>query len=322
MMDDFFPKDEFLEELQLFSITANPDGSDLLFSVKRAAQEMIATPAQNKTLIVITDSSFDMRHGATRMANLFEILRTYDIDIIVLSSGSDEHPWLKEMGFGSGGIYLRDIVDAYGVGDIVSFIKASSRLSYKSPYPHEDGKKHQVIVDFNDYPIRRYASYIAPVTYIPTYAQEIKEQLDQEKTEQNRYSIPPLMLMGIRIPFGDVGSNILSGTGKALLDSVVTVLDSISLEYKPNIFITGHTCDLGSQEMNDNLSVERATAVLDYLSQNVNQEFSIEINGKGSAVPIFPNDSDENRILNRRAEITFSIPNVKPQNQQSTSNSD
>ncbi|MCV9385665.1 OmpA family protein [Reichenbachiella ulvae] len=75
----------------------------------------------------------------------------------------------------------------------------------------------------------------------------------------------------------------------------------------PNIKIQieGHTDNVGSREFNEKLSEKRAKAVVDYLVQHGINEFRLEYVGHGSKYPVVPNDTPENRSLNRRVEFTI-----------------
>lgn len=74
---------------------------------------------------------------------------------------------------------------------------------------------------------------------------------------------------------------------------------------KVKILITGHTCDLGSDEINQKFSADRAGAVSYYLiSKGVKAE-QISTDLKLDAEPIVPNTNEENRKLNRR--VSFSV---------------
>lgn len=70
-----------------------------------------------------------------------------------------------------------------------------------------------------------------------------------------------------------------------------------------NIRIEGHTDNIGSMEYNIDLSQKRAQAVKDYLVVKGINESRISIMGFGYKKPIAPNDTEEGRALNRRAEI-------------------
>ncbi len=67
--------------------------------------------------------------------------------------------------------------------------------------------------------------------------------------------------------------------------------------------ISGHTDNVGSDESNLKLSVERAKAVVNYLVAQGIKEERLVPKGYGSFQPIASNDDDEGRSLNRRTEF-------------------
>ncbi|KPM49332.1 OmpA family protein [Jiulongibacter sediminis] len=69
--------------------------------------------------------------------------------------------------------------------------------------------------------------------------------------------------------------------------------------------ISGHTDDIGSPDSNQELSQKRAQSVVDYLVKEGLNEKNLEAKGFGETKPIVPNNSDENRQLNRRIELRF-----------------
>ena len=72
------------------------------------------------------------------------------------------------------------------------------------------------------------------------------------------------------------------------------------------VSIVGHTDDVADDAHNLDLSKRRATSVSDRLGQLTNMSaFSVSTDGKGESSPRVPNDSDGNRQLNRRVEITL-----------------
>lgn len=70
-----------------------------------------------------------------------------------------------------------------------------------------------------------------------------------------------------------------------------------------NVEIGGHTDNTGNENYNQQLSEKRAGAVADFLISNQIAPSRIQIKGYGSKRPLKPNDSDENRQLNRRIEF-------------------
>ena len=70
-----------------------------------------------------------------------------------------------------------------------------------------------------------------------------------------------------------------------------------------NLLIVGHTDNIGDLEYNSELSLRRARSVKEYLLQEGISEARLKIEGRGSTAPIQPNDTEENRALNRRIEV-------------------
>jgi len=69
------------------------------------------------------------------------------------------------------------------------------------------------------------------------------------------------------------------------------------------IEISGHTDNSGTESYNQQLSLKRAASVADYLKKQGIDLLRISQKGYGSQRPVRPNDSDENRQLNRRIEF-------------------
>ena len=74
--------------------------------------------------------------------------------------------------------------------------------------------------------------------------------------------------------------------------------------------IGGHTDSQGREEMNRQLSLERARAVLNELRLRRVLTSTIEAKGYGETAPIADNDTEEGREINRRIE--FRIIRPKP----------
>jgi outer membrane protein OmpA-like peptidoglycan-associated protein len=74
------------------------------------------------------------------------------------------------------------------------------------------------------------------------------------------------------------------------------------------VTVEGHTDDVGSDTDNQALSERRARSVVAWLTANGVQAGRIEATGHGEAHPKVPNNSDRNRALNRRIEITVTLP--------------
>ena len=97
-------------------------------------------------------------------------------------------------------------------------------------------------------------------------------------------------------------------TGKAklkkesfpVLDQVIDVLNRYP-DYR--LEIIGHTDDVGGQNSNLILSQKRAKSCYDYLVSKGVVSKRVGYGGSGESNPLVPNDSKENRALNRRVEF-------------------
>ena len=73
----------------------------------------------------------------------------------------------------------------------------------------------------------------------------------------------------------------------------------------PNLFMTidGHTCSIGRDEYNMDLSARRAGSIAKYLMKKGVPSTNLESNGYGETRPKLPNNSEPNRKVNRRVEF-------------------
>lgn len=69
--------------------------------------------------------------------------------------------------------------------------------------------------------------------------------------------------------------------------------------------ITGHTCDLGTDEENDELSMSRAEAVAALLESFGVEHAQMLIRGRGEKEPLERSQMDDARVKNRRVEIVL-----------------
>jgi len=101
----------------------------------------------------------------------------------------------------------------------------------------------------------------------------------------------------------ELGSTALNPEAKQLLDNFSRALLSDRLRGAQWV-IEGHTCDLGGGELNDRLSANRAKSVAEYIRQKLGPDIpELTIKGFGDHRPLRPNDSEDNRKVNRRVEI-------------------
>ncbi len=100
----------------------------------------------------------------------------------------------------------------------------------------------------------------------------------------------------------EFGKSSLTVKAKENLDKLVAVFK----EYPDtNLSVVGHTDSVGSDAINDKLSLQRATSVRDYLIANGIDAARLSTDGKGKKEPIADNATDEGRAANRRVEFAI-----------------
>ena len=146
----------------------------------------------------------------------------------------------------------------------------------------------------------------APEPELATASEQIPEPEPVEKialvpepqAELVEELIQTLDLSGITFLFG---SNEITTQGKLILDEVINVLAEHT-EF--DIVIEGHTDSVGDDNLNLELSQQRAQSVLNYLASTGIQAERLAATGFGESQPIADNDTKEGRSLNRRIEFT------------------
>jgi len=96
------------------------------------------------------------------------------------------------------------------------------------------------------------------------------------------------------------GAATINENSYELLENIVEYMkkaENIELE------ISGHTDNVGEEEINKSLSLQRAKAVKNYMVENGISKSRIEVNGYGEKSPIATNDTEEGRRKNRRTEF-------------------
>jgi outer membrane protein OmpA-like peptidoglycan-associated protein len=84
------------------------------------------------------------------------------------------------------------------------------------------------------------------------------------------------------------------------LDSIAATLRGVD---NARFLIVGHTADVGSEESQQILSVERAEAIAAALAGRGISPDLLDVEGRGGSEPVAPNDSETGRAQNRRVEI-------------------
>jgi outer membrane protein OmpA-like peptidoglycan-associated protein len=129
---------------------------------------------------------------------------------------------------------------------------------------------------------------------------ERKAYLEAAKARRQKYS-QSMNVSNIRNT-GNYNRGIVTLTAeqKAALDDYADVLLENPLSA---LDITGHTCDLGTDELNMRIGQERAELAKDYLVERGVAPSRISTFSRGETEPLFPNTGEENRKKHRRLEI-------------------
>jgi outer membrane protein OmpA-like peptidoglycan-associated protein len=129
---------------------------------------------------------------------------------------------------------------------------------------------------------------------------EREAYLETARERRQKYS-QSMNVSGIRnMGNYNLGIVTLTAEQETALNEYIEVLT----ENPPCILhITGHTCDLGSEELNLRIGQERASLAKDYLVEKGIAASRIANFSKGKSEPLVPNTSEENRRKNRRLEI-------------------
>ena len=177
-------------------------------------------------------------------------------------------------------IAIGDVGDyAYDSG---VFLEDGSFISVKDP----DQPK------FKDYPDLsnklNFDSLLAGKT--TTIQQTKQDSIDQ--AEQDRFTVT-------NINFASA-SYIIPDTSKTNLDALA---DYLQRHHEFKIELTGYTDNVGSKKYNQNLSENRANAVMNYLIDKGVSTNRIKIAGYNFEDPIGDNTNEQGRAANRRVEI-------------------
>ena len=110
------------------------------------------------------------------------------------------------------------------------------------------------------------------------------------------------MVLQLRNIQFDHNSFVLTPSSYAELDKLVKLMQDNPSMY---IELSAHTDDVGSEQYNLRLSQQRGESARKYLIRKGVAAKRIIAKGYGKSKPLVPNDSDENRAINRRVEFTI-----------------
>lgn len=163
---------------------------------------------------------------------------------------------------------------------------------------HNDGLNHKPAKD----KIAFFEEGVHPVKlwYFQGWPDQYRLKLDIQFLESARKTA--FVVPNEKLNFG-FDSFTLTSKGKLHLDSL---LAKIADRQVKQVNVKGHTDNLGTDDYNKTLSLNRAEAVVEYLKLKLNkQQISFKVEGHGEDEPLADNDTESGRSKNRRVEIAF-----------------
>ena len=138
--------------------------------------------------------------------------------------------------------------------------------------------------------------------YMDRQEQKLRQQTANTGIEVERQGNDIVLKMPANVTF-DFNSAVLKPQFRPELEDVAKTL----VEF-PSTFVDvmGHTDNIGSSEVNQRLSEQRAQSVAAALTAYGVQSARIATRGYGYNVPVASNDTEEGRARNRRVEIRLS----------------
>lgn len=134
-----------------------------------------------------------------------------------------------------------------------------------------------------------------------TLETKLKDVLLKNDLTLNKISDKEIRLVAHNNVSFDSNSAVLNPEFQKVLDTLVTALKE-NENYR--ITIEGYTDNTGTDEINNQLSKERAEHVAKYLENEGVSANRITVVGNGSKNPIATNDTEEGRATNRRIEMS------------------
>ena len=139
---------------------------------------------------------------------------------------------------------------------------------------------------------------------------KIREMMDEQAVEISK------IMPGTELVRNNMDINLFYSNGlmfkknsfeisEAYKRDVVKFKDVIEKFPGTRITVSGHTDDTGTDEINNKLSLKRAQALYDLMIKTGVPANRMTVVGYGESRPRFPNDSEANRLKNRRVEIAI-----------------
>ncbi|MCS6968805.1 MAG: OmpA family protein [Cytophagales bacterium] len=148
---------------------------------------------------------------------------------------------------------------------------------------------------------------------IGRYMDKQKRELEEQLERENRNRPPEEQVKVERVGDGlqvTMGSGILFDFNSASLrpdarKNLEIMAETFKKYHQTNLIISGHTDNIGSDEVNNRLSRQRAEAVANFLASQGVARSRMTTQGFGKTRPVADNSTPEGRQRNRRVEIAI-----------------
>jgi outer membrane protein OmpA-like peptidoglycan-associated protein len=234
--------------------------------------------------------------------------------------GYYSHEEYTSQGFSAGKIYEMDIPEQSQLKFRTNYIKGivsdkGTALPLKAVIELIDIEQNRVVSKVSSDSIT--GEYLMTLTQGAEYALYVRKQGYLFRSLNFNYSkvkdFEPIILNIAleRVVAGSVAvlNNIFFDFDSYQINSKsIPELQKVILFMRENsevrIEISGHTDNVGAEAYNQNLSTQRALAVMNYLIEQGISAKRLLFKGYGSSKPISSNETEEGRQLNRRIEFT------------------
>lgn len=152
-------------------------------------------------------------------------------------------------------------------------------------------------------PIHRHA-LVRPASPAPQW-KGLRERISAATAPLPGIKVGEADALGVRIeiPVADGFSSGSSAIRPSLARAIEAIAPTLADEASVAIKVIGHTDSQGSEMVNLRLSIERAEAVVSYLSERGIAHERLSADGQGEADPLTSNATEEGRARNRRVEL-------------------
>ncbi|WMJ73485.1 OmpA family protein [Cytophagaceae bacterium ABcell3] len=194
---------------------------------------------------------------------------------------------------------VSDAVTSDPLGATVELIDLESGKTIQSVSSDPDNGAYMIVLTEG----REYGLYVQKNGYLfysGTFDYNTEETFDPVNLDVGLFPIKAGNATVLKNIYFEVNSYKLEEKSKTELDKIVRFMEG-----NPDVKIEfgGHTDNTGNEKANQELSLNRAKSVYDYIELKGIDSSRLSYKGYGQSKPVAPNDTEENRRLNRRIEF-------------------